>query len=806
MRPAEPRGAWAGSREERRGGVAGAMRQNRGMTMPSPGRPANRLAGETSPYLLQHAHNPVDWFPWGPEAFEKARKEDRPVFLSIGYSACHWCHVMERESFESDEIARILNEGYVSVKVDREERPDVDDVYMTAVQALVGRGGWPLSAFLFPDGRPFFGGTYFPPDDRGHRPGFRTLLLGLLDAWRDRRSELEEAASRIVGEVERANGLTDRLERAPLGPATLDRLTDALSHAFDARHGGFGGAPKFPPHLALEWLLRKGAEGDGGARAMAARTLEAMALGGVHDHLGGGFHRYSTDERWLVPHFEKMLTDNAQLLALYARAFVLTGRDLFRRVARGVGDYLLAEMRGAEGGFFAATDADSEGAEGKFFVWSEAEVREVLGGGDADLFCRHYRVFPEGNFHDEATGRPTGLNILHLASEPSAEEERRLAPLREKLKARRAGRVPPGLDDKRIAGWNALAVSGLAVASRAVGEPVYLDAARSAARFVLGRMRDAGGRLLRSWKGGDAKVVAFLEDEAFLALALLDLAEAEPEEEAAAEWLAEARRVVAVLRRRFRRPGRPGFTFTGEGNEPLLVRGRDLWDKAIPSGSGAATLALVRLAARDRDAALAAEALEALEDASGLMARAPHGTESWHVALAELLESGLVGTGEDGTVGGRAAGTSGEPRPDARGGSEVPRADVPVMVTASASSAVLRPGEAFEVALAVTVAEGWALTGDGALRVEAWGGPDLFRGGVRVPPPTAVAHEDGTTEPGYEGTVPAVLAFQVSPDAAEGEYAVSVSVRYRACGDGRCLPERAAALTVPLEVRRGGRT
>ena len=759
-------------------------------------RPANRLARESSPYLRQHAHNPVDWYPWGAEAFEKARREDKPLFLSIGYSACHWCHVMERESFENEEIAAVLNEHWVAVKVDREERPDVDDVYMSAVQTMVGRGGWPLSAFLFPDGRPFFGGTYFPAEDRHGRSGFRTILLKLAEAWRERRDELAKGADEVVAEVERANGITERTGREPLSAATGSVLTATLKRTFDARHGGFGGAPKFPPHLALEWLLLKGAEGDSIARSMALKTLDEMALGGIHDHLAGGFHRYSTDERWLLPHFEKMLTDNAQLLSLYARAFVLTGRDLYWRTARGIGDWLLGEMRGEEGGFFAATDADSEGEEGRYFVWAEAEVREVA-GEDAALFASAYRVRAEGNFHDESTGRATGLNVLHLVAELAPEEEVRLAAVRARLLERRRRRVPPATDDKRIAGWNALAVSGLAVASSILGEPRYLDAARDCARFLLSRMRDPEGRLLRTWKDGEAKILAFLEDEAYFALALLDLADVEPDEGEARRWATEARRAVTSLRRRFSRPGVAGFTFTGEGHEPLLVRTRDLFDKAIPSAPGAAARALARLARRDGDAALAAEAREAVEEVSGLMERAPHGTESWHLAWEELRTGGLLRETPPGPAA--AAGTP-EASRDEPEGAEEEAASGPVRVSANLSTDRVAPGEMLEVRIVVELSEGWSLTGPKPLSVDAWGGPDLRCTAVQLPPRGTVRHEDGTTEPGYERRVEVSLVFDVRPGAAGGEHPVAVSLRYRACGGGTCLPERALALTVPVLV------
>jgi uncharacterized protein YyaL (SSP411 family) len=770
--------------------------------MTHPSRPPNRLASEPSPYLRQHAHNPVDWFPWGEEAFEKARREDKPLFLSIGYSACHWCHVMERESFEDDGVAALLNERFVSVKVDREERPDVDDVYMSAVQTMVGRGGWPLSAFLFPDGRPFFGGTYFPREDRRGQAGFRTILEKLSESWRERREELSKGADEIVAEVERAGRITDRAGREPLTARTGNVLTETLKRTFDARHGGFGGAPKFPPHLALEWLLRKGVEGDSIARSMALKTLDEMALGGIHDHLAGGFHRYSTDERWLLPHFEKMLTDNAQLLALYARAFVLTGRDLYWRTARGIGDWLLSEMRGEEGGFFAATDADSEGEEGRYFVFTEEEVRSVA-GDDAALFASAYRVRPEGNFHDESTGRATGRNVLHLAGEPSSEEERRLAPIRARLLERRRLRVPPGTDDKRIAGWNALAVSGLAVASSILGEPRYLDAARACAEFLLTRMRDAAGRLSRTWKDGTARIPAFLEDEAFLALALLDLAEAEPEPAGKARWSAEARRTVAGLRARFGRPGSPGLAFTGEGHERLFARTRDLFDKAIPSAPAAATRAMARLALRDGDEALAAAALSEVEELSGLMERVPHGTESWHLAWEELRTSGLLrapaASPEEETGGGAKADDEEKSRSETAR-AEAPAPSGPVRVVASLSTDRAAPGEMLEVRIAVDVAEGWALTGETPLAVDAWGGPGLRCVAVELPPRGSVTHADGSSEPGYEGRVGVTLVFEVREGAAQGEHPVAVSLRYRACGEGTCLPERALALTVPVLV------
>lgn len=757
--------------------------------MSSPERPRNRLASEASPYLRQHATNPVDWYPWGPEAFEKARREGKPVFLSIGYSSCHWCHVMERESFENPEIARVLNERYVSVKVDREERPDVDDVYMNAVQLVVGRGGWPLSAFLLPDGRPFFGGTYFPPDDRGARAGFRTLLLRLSEAWAHRREELEETAQRIVEEVRDAARLPERLGERPLDGGLGEALTGALKRALDARHGGFGTAPKFPPHGALEWLLRRGREGDRTAEGAALLTLDAMALGGIHDHVGGGFHRYSTDAEWLVPHFEKMLTDNAQLLSLYAVAFAQTGRDLYRRVARGIADYLLSGMRGPEGGFYSATDADSEGEEGRYFVWAERELRDLL-GGDAAFFCELYQVRPEGNYRDESTGRPTGRNVLHLLEEPTSDEERRLSPLRARLGARRSLRVPPGLDDKRVASANALAASGLSVAGRILKEPRYVEGARGAVRFLLATCRDRDGRLLRSWKDGAGRVPAFLEDEAYLVHALLDLAEADPAE--AASLRKRAREAAEELRARFRRPGRPGFGFTGEGHEALVAEGRDLFDKAIPSAPGSAARALLRLAAADGDLSLAAQAKEAIAEVSGLMARLPHGTETWHLALASLLEleerRGPVARWR--VSGPRAAGAVAEAALD------------PVRVRAEASPPRVARGGGAEVTVHVSVAPGAYLPAEGGLAVEVWAGGDVPAAVAEAPRTTFVEHEDGTAEAAFRGEVVARFGLAPGPGAALGQRSVSVLVRFRACRERTCEPERSLSLSLGVEVVR----
>jgi len=776
----------------------------------------NRLAKESSPYLRQHAHNPVDWYPWGDEAFSKAKREDKPVFLSIGYSSCHWCHVMERESFENGEIARVLNERYVAVKVDREERPDIDDVYMTCVQLTTGRGGWPLSAFLLPDARPFFGGTYFPPDDRHGRPGFRTLIERLSETFRDRRAEVEEIAGRLAADIDSSQRLASGRGREPLDPETAGALSESLVSSFDPVHGGFSGAPKFPPHLAVAWWLGRGAAGDGEAGRRAAKTLEAMALGGIHDHLGGGFHRYSTDERWLLPHFEKMLTDNAQLLPLYAEAWSATRSELFGRTARGVGDYLLREMRGPEGGFYAATDADSEGEEGRYFLWDPAQIRECLGESDGRYFCEWYSVRPEGNYLDEATGRSTGLSVLHLSGRISTSPgaEQRLAPLRHRLLEARAKRIPPSLDDKRVAGWVALAVSGFARAGRLLGEPRYLEAARVSARFLLDVARLSHGVLARTWKDGEAKIPAFLEDEAFLAHALLDLAESEEGGRADA-FLADAKACVAGFAR-FRRVDGPGLAFTGEGHETLLTRGRDLFDKAIPSASGSAAWAQARLARKSGEAALAREAAEALSDVSWLLVRSPHGTESWHLALLELLafdrehpDAGvgdLLALRDRPAAGGRSEEDVSLKVKRAEDQRSLASADSVQVVSADDLLTVSFPsmhrakrGTALRIPLAIRVKDGWHLQGADGIRIEAWSGSDFTFQETR-PLPNAAVPGEKTLVPAFSGTLEADLSLTVSPSAARGGRTISVVVAYRACGEGTCRPDAVLSISIPVEV------
>jgi uncharacterized protein len=549
---------------------------------------ANVLAEETSPYLLQHKDNPVDWQPWGPEALARAAEEDKPILLSIGYSACHWCHVMEHESFEDPETAALMNESFICIKVDREERPDVDDIYMEAVQGMTGQGGWPLTVFLDSEGVPFYGGTYFPPEPRGGLPSFRQVLEATAGAYRGQREELREASSRIrqslgaVGQVEQS--------REPLTDSMLDQAVAGLQGNFDRAHGGFGGAPKFPPASALEFLLARG------ETEAVALTLDKMMHGGIYDQLGGGFARYSVDPTWLVPHFEKMLYDNALLARVYLHGWQAIGERRWMRICEETLDWALREMRGPEGGFYSALDADSEGEEGRFYVWDEEEMRQAL--TDAGLPVESIeRVL--GYWGVSATGNFEGRNILHVPLGPGAEPPPELGDARTSLFAQRDKRIRPGLDDKRICSWNALMIAALADAGAAMGRDDYLDAACACARFINHSMRDADGRLLRTWKDGEGRLNAYLEDHAFLVEALLRLYEATLD----VRWFDAARDTADAMVERFADDERGGFFTTSHDHEELIARRKDVGDHPIPSGNSSAAYGLLRLAALtgDRD-------------------------------------------------------------------------------------------------------------------------------------------------------------------------------------------------------------
>jgi len=618
---------------------------DRGPRPPPPGK--NRLAFETSPYLLQHQDNPVDWYPWGDEAFARAKAEDKPVLVSIGYSSCHWCHVMEHESFEDPGIAAIMNELFVNVKVDREERPDVDEVYMTATQLMGQGGGWPLNVFVTPDGVPFFGGTYFPPEGRYGRPGWKDVLTRISEAWKTQREGIVEQNSRVIA----ALGGTAEFRAGESVPeeALLDEAAGQLATRFDEVWGGFGTAPKFPPSQAIQLLLRRhrrtGAERD---LLMADRTLRRMAQGGMYDQLGGGFHRYSVDEKWLVPHFEKMLYDNALLARTYAEAHQLTGDPFFARVARETLDYVLREMTSPEGAFLSATDADSEGREGVYFVWTKPEIEELL-GPDAPLFLRAYGVTAEGNFddphHPRRPGEP-GMNVLHVAAEPEslaklegvplAEVEERLARGRRVLLERRRERTYPGLDDKVLTDWNGLMISSMAYAGRALGEPRWVEAAGRAADFVLRDLRTGDGRLLRTHRAGVSRIPGFLSDHAFLAWGLLDLYEATFE----LRWFEASREIADEMNRRFWDDEEGGWFHTAADAETLIARLKGPADGAIPSANSVATRLMLRFAAMTGEAEPRERAERTIRLYRDTIERFPAGTMGFLLALDELQHEG----------------------------------------------------------------------------------------------------------------------------------------------------------------------
>ncbi len=589
----------------------------------------NRLAGETSPYLRQHADNPVDWMPWGDEAFALARERDVPVFLSVGYSSCHWCHVMAHESFEDPDTAALMNRLYVNVKVDREERPDVDAIYMQSVQALTGRGGWPMSVWCTPEGRPFYAGTYFPDSDRHGMPSFRRICEAVSEAWRERRDDVlaqsDQLTAALAEEVLRAGTTGDDDD---LGADVLDRAFSGVRGQFEPRYGGFGRAPKFPQAMTIDFLCRAYVRNRSDeTRTMITTTLDAMAAGGIHDQLGGGFARYSTDDEWLVPHFEKMLYDNALLTRAYLHGFLVTGETRYRGVVEGIVEYVLRDMRDDAGGFYSAEDADSEGVEGKFYCWSVDEIREVC-GDDADAVIAYYAVTGNGNFADPHTGFRG--NILHV-SERNAEPPPEVQRAKPRLLARRATRVRPGLDDKVLLGWNALMLTALTEAAAALERDDWMDAARTNARFLLAALRRPDGRLLRSWR---APYLAYAEDYAALLEALCTLAELDDP-----AWLVDARTVAGELVGLFHDSDGGAFFTSGSDAEQLVVRLKDLFDDATPSANSLAANGFLRLAALTGDSGLEEPAVEVMRMLAPSAAAHPNGFAYLLAAIERYVTS-----------------------------------------------------------------------------------------------------------------------------------------------------------------------
>ncbi|MDE0468477.1 MAG: thioredoxin domain-containing protein [Candidatus Poribacteria bacterium] len=598
----------------------------------------NRLIHETSPYLLQHAHNPVDWYPWGEEALERAKHEQKPILLSIGYSACHWCHVMERESFENEEIAAVMNELFINIKVDREERPDLDEIYMNAVQVMTRQGGWPMTVFLTPDLKPFYGGTYYPPTDRYGRPGFPKVMEAVAEAFNDKKVQVLEQADQLTAQLNQISNVVDPHEHE----LTEQLMQNAFQHyhsQFDSHHGGFGNAPKFPPSMGLPFLLRYWHHsGNAYALEMVELTLEKMARGGMYDQLGGGFHRYSTDAHWLVPHFEKMLYDNAQLVVAYFEAFQATQKPFYRDIATETLDYVLREMYDAEnGGFYSTQDADSEGVEGKFFVWEPNDIEDIIGEENAEIFCEYYDITPQGNFEGE--------NILHVQTPPDIfarklqmdveKLEALLTEGRQKLFEEREKRIKPGLDDKILTSWNGIMIRGMAMGYQLTGKPEYLEACKKSAEFVLTTLSQDNGLLLRTYRSGKSHLNAYLEDYSYFIAGLIALYEASFEQ----RWLTEAERLAHIMIDQFGDDAGDGFFFTGKAHETLIVQSKSAYDGATPSGASMAIHSLLRLAKHLDNSEFHDKAVETLKLYFHQMERMPTGSGQLLCELAFLLST-----------------------------------------------------------------------------------------------------------------------------------------------------------------------
>ena len=769
----------------------------------------NALAQETSPYLLQHAHNPVNWYPWGEEALELARQQNKPIFLSVGYSTCYWCHVMERESFENEAVAAVLNEHYIAVKVDREQHPDIDEQYLLATQFVTGRSGWPNSVWLTPDGRPWMAGTYLP------REQFIEALQQLAKIWREQPNAVQRQADVLAAAIKNAlaNPLRSVDPEVLVGSELLDHALSQIQEAFDELHGGFGTAPKFPQHGHLRVLAALAESSDDPQPLhMLTSTLDAMWQGGIHDHIGGGFHRYSTDNQWLLPHFEKMLYDNAQLMAAYADGYRLTQHARYREAVADIYAWLRREMTHDAGGFYTALDSESEGEEGKYYVWTVAELEAVLGAEDARRFSRIYRFEAEGNFAEEATGQRNGGNIPHLndsleqiASNEQLEVEvlrGELATMRDKLLEARSRRAYPHLDDKILASWNGLMISGLARAGRLLEEPQYTAAAAQAADFVLREMTGENGLLYRSWRDGNAELPGYLDDYAFLARGLLDLYEATGD----ARRLDQARGLAEAMLTRFEDAQHGGVFFTSEEHPLLLARSKNVLGSGnLPLGNGVAAETLLRLGTADGpgvsdwDAASQQRYLRsaerAIESLSGFMARSPGAAESLLVAQMMLTET-------------RPPTTPSAPQAAAPPSGEATPRHPPVTVVAAATPHQLRRGDSFEITVTLQIDAGWHLYGENpeldfviptTVKLLA---DDAFEVGS-VELPEAVEREDPIFEQPlhlYEDTVVFRIPLTVAAAASHGPQRLAIEVQTQACDATRCLAARKQLLELQVTL------
>ena len=767
----------------------------------------NRLIDETSPYLLQHAHNPVDWHPWGDAAFEQAAREDKPIFLSVGYSTCYWCHVMEQESFEDEAVAELLNEHYIAIKVDREERPDVDKHYMTATQLVTGRGGWPNSVWLTPEGKPWMAGTYFP------KKQFMAALDQLADAWEDRRDDIERQAGQITAQMKQIGSL-------PAGKAfepSMELVVTAagqLNARFDKKYAGFGPAPKFPPHGTLRLLQALAAAEDAPLPESVPRTLDAMWLGGMRDHVGGGLHRYSTDAEWLLPHFEKMLYDNAQLMHNYAAAAARTGEPRYRRAVADIHRWLQREMTDADGGFYSAIDSGEVGKEGAFYLWTMDELRDVLGEEDAEQFAEIYNFEKRGNFREESTGQRTGENIPHLDAPIAAIAKERdrepqalrieLAALRAKLLEARRERPFPHKDDKILTGWNGLMIEALAHGGRTLDEPEYTRAAAKAADFVLKTLWTGDG-LLRSYRDGRAHQPAFLDDHAYFAAGLLELHAATGED----RWLRAARRLGDILLADFYDPEAGGFYLTRESEKTPFARSKALQGGGnLPDPNGTAARVLLRLGETTGDARYAEAAGATLRAFAGLAAGNPYGKEELLLAILRAEQTGASAAtdGDDAKARPPDSGTGDQAATVAQNNARK-RVD-PVTLELSTPKESYAPGERIPVRLRLSIDEGWHLYGEN---------PDLdFLVPVGVDPVKLPRFKIGEPEApkakekidpilnktvySYEGEIDYTLPYRVRDGAQAGPALIAVKVTIQACDADRCLEPEKLMLRLPVEI------
>ncbi len=776
-------------------------------------RPANRLARETSPYLLLHAHNPVDWYPWGPEAFARAKSEKKPIFLSIGYSSCYWCHVMERESFEDAEIAKFLNAHFVCIKVDREERPDVDQVYMAALQAL-GPGGWPMSMFLTPDGRPFFGGTYFPPRAREGSAGFLRLCQAVAEAWRDQRADLEKSAAALTDAARKQLRASGGLRPLPLSRAWAAEGQAELTRQFDPDYGGFGfnprnpRRPKFPEPVNLVFLLdrhirlaaQKGtdaqpAKAEPGPLEMVRLTLDRMARGGIRDHLGGGYHRYSTNRSWTVPHFEKMLYDNAQLASAHLLAFSVTNDPRWREEAEATFAYVERSMTAPEGGFYSALDAETNHEEGAYYVWTPEEVKAVLGDGpDADIFARVYGLNGEPNFEGgrhvllEPKTRAEQAEALKIAPQ---ELEARLAPLRTRLLAAREKRPAPLRDDKVLTGWNGLMIAAYADGYRVLRVEKYRQAAERAATFLLTRLRSPDGRLLRTYRLGQAKLPAYLEDYAFLAHGLLQLHAATGDD----RWLREARTLTDRMIADFEDREAGGFFFTADGQESLLARPKDPFDNALPGGNSVAILDLLAIHRATGESSYRDHAAKALGAFSTLMSERAFAMPLMLVALERYLDQAPDASKAEAPV-------AASPRPASPG----------VVAATVGPTGPIAPGREFDAVVSVTVRDGWHIYANptGApqlkpttLKLDPASERSATLVNVTYPAGEAKVLESTGAEKVtlYEGKVRITARLRLAADAGPGSVSLKLKLSYQACNDRLCLAP--ASLEIPVDLTVG---